>query len=464
MTMTATATSSAASSAAAAAFHDAATPRPSQSEADTVPQRSAKSTLGNDFTTWEVGSRYKLQRILGHGSYGEVAQAVDTRRKSGEPEFVAIKRINNIFDQEIDAKRIYREMFILRRLRAHNCIIRLIDVISPSSPEDFNDLYLVFEYVDTDLYKLIMSPQYLSTEHIRHFLYELLIGLHYIHKSSVIHRDLKPANILLNEDCSLKICDFGLARVVSAAAIQSTSIDPATPPNSHSSLSTATVPHTPTDPSASSPPSSAQRPSLTRQLTKHVVTRWYRAPELILLQDYTSAVDIWSLGCIFAELLSMQEGSIADYQNRQPLFPGKSCFPLSADRPTSYADQVDQLNVIFDVIGTPSEEDVASIGNVGDYLKKLQRKKPKDLGTLYKAANKDAIKLLAQMLQFNPSKRCTVEEALEHSFFKEIREKKKEIQPDKTISMEFLESEDFTIDKLKQHIYEEAQNWLIDDP
>lgn len=104
-------------------------------------------------------------------------------------------------------------MFILRRLRAHSCIIRLIDVISPASADSFNDLYLVFEYVDTDLYKLIMSPQYLSTEHIRHFLYELLIGLHYIHKSSVIHRDLKPANILLNEDCSLKICDFGLARV-----------------------------------------------------------------------------------------------------------------------------------------------------------------------------------------------------------------------------------------------------------
>jgi mitogen-activated protein kinase 1/3 len=202
---------SAATSSATASFHDAATPRPNNQ--GTAPQRTAKSTLGNDFTTWEVGSRYKLQRILGHGSYGEVAQAIDLKRKAGQPEFVAIKRINGIFDQEIDAKRIYREMFILRRLRAHSCIIRLIDVISPASADSFNDLYLVFEYVDTDLYKLIMSPQYLSTEHIRHFLYELLIGLHYIHKSSVIHRDLKPANILLNEDCSLKICDFGLARV-----------------------------------------------------------------------------------------------------------------------------------------------------------------------------------------------------------------------------------------------------------
>jgi len=104
---------------AASSFHEAATPRPEPEH-----QRTAKATLGNDFTTWEVGSRYKLQRILGHGSYGEVAQAEDNQRKEGEPQYVAIKRINGIFDQEIDAKRIYREMYILRRLRSHGSIIR----------------------------------------------------------------------------------------------------------------------------------------------------------------------------------------------------------------------------------------------------------------------------------------------------------------------------------------------------
>ncbi|CAN0340556.1 unnamed protein product, partial [Laminaria digitata] len=101
--------------------------------------------------------------------------------------------------------------------------------------------------------------------------------------------------------------------------------------------------------------------TLKRQLTKHVVTRWYRAPELILLQDYNNAVDVWSLGCILAELLSMQKESAPTSQERSALFPGKSCFPLSAEKPSSYSDRLDQLNVIFDVIGTPSREDIAGL-------------------------------------------------------------------------------------------------------
>ena len=94
-----------------------------------------------------------------------------------------------------------------------------------------------------------------------------------------------------------------------------------------------------------------QKRGLTRQLTRHVVTRWYRAPELILVQPYTSAVDIWSMGCILAELLSMQEGN---YQDRSPLFPGGSCYPLSGNKDESGDDdRLDQLNVILGVIGTP---------------------------------------------------------------------------------------------------------------
>lgn len=115
---------------------------------------------------------------------------------------------------------------------------------------------------------------------------------------------------------------------------------------------------------------SIPRPNLSRQLTKHVVTRWYRAPELILIQPYASAVDIWSLGCIFAELLSMQEGSVPSYQDRVPLFPGGSCFPLSGDKGTKGAtgsdERLDQLSVIFSVIGMPSEEDLQSVGKVSD--------------------------------------------------------------------------------------------------
>ena len=312
-----------------------------------------------------------MVKILGHGSYGEVALATDTSASHSQTsKNVAIKRISNVFSQEIDAKRIYREIFILRNLK-QQCVINLLDVLRGSSgssedktADDSETLYLIFEFVDTDLYKLIMSPQYLSIDHIKYFMYQMLQGLNYVHSANVIHRDLKPANILLNEDCSLKICDFGLARVVSDA-------DMGVKDDTSDASST-----TKKEMSDKTPDTDLPRPkSLTRQLTRHVVTRWYRAPELILLQEYTSAVDVWSLGCIFAELLSMQEELQPRYQDRQPLFPGKTCFPLSSDAATTVSDKMDQLNVIFNVIGTPSDEDIDSIKSVRSYLQKLPKRK-----------------------------------------------------------------------------------------
>ena len=159
------------------------------------PRQSTVSELDK----WDVGDRYQLKRILGRGSYGEVAQAIDLQIAASintdglqdsprriRSTYVAVKKISNAFDQEVDAIRLFREMHILRRLRGHACVIQLVDVVQPRSSDLdlFNDLYLVFEYVDTDLYKLIMSPQYLTTEHIQTFLYQMLVGLKYIHSSS----------------------------------------------------------------------------------------------------------------------------------------------------------------------------------------------------------------------------------------------------------------------------------------
>ena len=205
----------------------------------------------------------------------------------------------------------------------------------------------------------------------------------------------KPANILLNEDCSLKvsvffilmfhfihgknnelisssrneitlcfswikICDFGLARIVNDTPSLSMSSTQTQNLNDSSIVGSQTA--KPKNDSAGIP---TAKVGLKRQLTKHVVTRWYRAPELILIQPYTSAVDIWSLGCILAELLSMQEGSVPGYQDRAPLFPGGSCYPLSGDTGNMKDDErLDQLSVIFGVIGTPKVEDVQSIGQV----------------------------------------------------------------------------------------------------
>lgn len=198
---------------------------------------------------------------------------------------------------------------------------------------------------------------------------------------------------------------------------------------------------------------------LTRQLTKHVVTRWYRAPELILIQPYTSAVDIWSLGCILAELLSMQEGSVPGYQDRVPLFPGGSCYPLSGEGGSiKKNERLDQLSVIFGVIGTPEPEDINSItSKSNEYIKTLEKKEGQPFESLFPVADPAAIDLLKNMLKFNPSQRCTAEEALEHNFLKCVRRKEMEISASlPLVGPEFLETANVDMETLKKKTYEEV--------
>ena len=234
------------------------------------------------------------------------------------------------------AQRLLREIRILRMLR-HDNVIRFYHLLPPSAPlSSFNDLSIVFEFVDTDLQKLIHSNQHFSNLHIQYFMYQLCCGVHYVHSANVIHRDIKPANVLVNADCSLKLCDFGLSRMGrdgaaggaggpgsaggGAAGMMGADggladIMPLRPRRNTTtgSLSSSSI-------TLPAPPS-----RMRRELTKHVVTRWYRAPELILLSEhYTTAIDMWSVGCILAELLSMQAESRTSPEDRQALFPGKS--------------------------------------------------------------------------------------------------------------------------------------------
>lgn len=159
---------------------------------------------------FEVYSKYSLIRPVGHGAYGVVISAMNEESKTK----VAIKKIPKAFNDVIDAKRILREIKLMKRFD-HENIIRIIDLMPPPvTTEEFEDIYIVQDLMETDLHRIIYSRQPLSIDHIQYFIYQLLRGLKYIHSANVLHRDLKPSNILLNSNCDLKICDFGLARGV----------------------------------------------------------------------------------------------------------------------------------------------------------------------------------------------------------------------------------------------------------
>jgi len=183
-----------------------------------------------------------------------------------------------------------------------------------------------------------------------------------------------------------------------------------------------------------------------RELTGHVVTRWYRAPEIILLEkDYGPAVDMWSIGCIFAELLNMMKENAPTFMDRKPLFPGKSCFPLSPDKnPTEQRNgfpfsSTDQLAVIFEVIGVPNESDKSFVTDAKalEYLASFPNKPRANLKSMYPGATDDAIDFLSRALQFNPYFRITLEESLTHPFFTKVRKAEKEASSGDPIVLEF---------------------------
>jgi mitogen-activated protein kinase 1/3 len=248
----------------------------------------------------------------------------------------------------------------LRKLK-HPCVVELIEIIEPEDPANFTTLYMVLEFAESDLKKILKSTLSLEILHIQTIIYNLLCAVKFLHQSKVIHRDLKPANVLINEDCSIKLCDFGLARSLCGVGNTSEEIINPSPPqkavtagkinlykkNSDEEKELIVEEDTPKEDKKEDlrqrlVKTKDQRKNMKRELTGHVVTRWYRAPEIILLEkDYGPAIDVWSIGCIFAELLSMMKSNSATFIDRKPLFPGKSCFPLS---PAKDLAEIEQRN------------------------------------------------------------------------------------------------------------------------
>eukprot|EP00271_Cylindrocystis_brebissonii_P005757 TRINITY_DN17_c1_g1_i1.p1 TRINITY_DN17_c1_g1~~TRINITY_DN17_c1_g1_i1.p1 ORF type:complete len:400 (+),score=50.38 TRINITY_DN17_c1_g1_i1:528-1727(+) len=321
-------------------------------------------------------------RPIGRGAYGIVCSAINAETQ----EEVAIKKIANAFDNRIDAKRTLREIKLLKHMD-HENVIAIRDIIKSPVRLGYNDVYIVYELMDTDLHQIIRSNQSLTEDHCQYFLYQLLRGLKYVHSAQIIHRDLKPSNLLLNANCDLKLCDFGLARSVQDAHF----------------------------------------------MTEYVVTRWYRAPELLLnCQDYTAAIDVWSVGCIFMELLT-----------RQPLFPGR--------------DYVHQLRLITETIGTPNEDDLEFLNNENArrYVKSLPFMNRKSLSSMFPTVTPPAIDLMERMLVFNPHQRITVEGALEHPYLASLHDINDE--PTCPIPFDFtFEDPNLTEDEMREMIYQEA--------
>jgi len=406
---------------------------------------------------WKLPSRYEVRQLIGTGSYGSVCEAYDKDHER----IVAIKKVNRVFEDLIDCKRILREIAILTALK-NDRVVRVFDLVIPRDEQDkFDEIYLVLEICDSDFKKLFRTPVFLTELHVITLLYNTMLGLKYLHSAGIYHRDLKPANCLVNQDCSVKICDFGLSRAV--AVCQQTHLDnlPETPrggANETAEAGAVVVPYT---------------QNLKRQLTGHVVTRWYRAPELILLQEnYTEQIDVWSMGCIFAELLGMMKENIPYPSDRGPVFPGSSCFPLSPDRKhaTDYKYHTrgnrDQLNMIFNVIGTPSKEamDKLEKEDAKRYIKCFAPRDPTPLTSIerFNGASPAAIDALHRMLVFDPALRITVDELLAHDLFKDIRKAEDLQVADEKLFLEFEMEPELDEPRLRKYFLIEAQKFHPD--
>eukprot|EP00009_Paramoeba_aestuarina_P007338 CAMPEP_0201518500 /NCGR_PEP_ID=MMETSP0161_2-20130828/9330_1 /ASSEMBLY_ACC=CAM_ASM_000251 /TAXON_ID=180227 /ORGANISM="Neoparamoeba aestuarina, Strain SoJaBio B1-5/56/2" /LENGTH=402 /DNA_ID=CAMNT_0047916293 /DNA_START=88 /DNA_END=1296 /DNA_ORIENTATION=+ len=331
--------------------------------------------------------KYEIGSKLGKGAYGIVWKATEKKTK----QTVALKKIFDAFQNATDAQRTFREIMFLQALNEHPNIVSLLNVLKADNDRD---IYLVFEYMETDLHAVIRAS-ILEDIHKQYIMYQLFKALKYMHSGEVIHRDIKPSNLLLNSECFLRLADFGLAR--SIAALEN--------PNDTNPV-----------------------------LTDYVATRWYRAPEILLgSTSYTKGVDIWSVGCIMGELLA-----------GKPLFPGTST--------------MNQLDRIIEISGLPSDEDIEAINSpfASTMLESLppttQRTK---LGDLFPHASKDALDLLGKCLAFNPQKRISCADALAHPYVAEFHVEAEEMVTDGVISIPIDDNHKYSITDYRAQLYED---------
>lgn len=290
----------------------------------------------------EITDYERIEKI-GEGTYGVVYRAEDRSTKKT----VALKKIRLKKETEGVPSTALREISLLKELN-HPNIVQLQDVVYCDQK-----LYLVFEYLDSDLKKLLESRSNngLSIRTSKSYLYQLLRGLAYCHSRRILHRDLKPQNLLVDKEGNIKLADFGLARAFEMPL---------------------------------------------KTYTHEIVTLWYRAPEVLLgTKLYTTAVDIWSLGCIFPEMLT-----------KRPLFSGDS--------------EIDQLFRVFRTLGTPDENCWPGCSKLNDYKSTFPKWAPQDMTTILHMLDMEGHDLLSKLLTYEPESRMSAKRALMHPFFKDV--------------------------------------------
>ncbi|XP_068625083.1 extracellular signal-regulated kinase 2 [Battus philenor] len=333
--------------------------------------------------------RFEIKKRLGKGAYGIVWKAIDRKTK----DVVAIKKIFDAFRNQTDAQRTFREIIFLQSFRNHPNIVKLHSIHKALNNRD---IYLGFEYMETDLHNVIKRGNILKDIHKRYIMYQMLKATKYIHSGNVIHRDQKPSNVLIDSACRVKIADFGLARSVSS--VYSSGEEGADP-----------------------------------CLTDYVATRWYRAPEILIAsKNYTKGIDMWSLGCILGEMLT---GS--------PLFPGTST--------------VNQIERIMSALPKPSSEDITSVcSGYGSSLIREQAASNSggaSLVSLLSCAPRDAADLVHRLLVFNPAKRLSAESALDHEYVAKFHRERDEPALPSDVLLPLRDDKQMSVDDYRNKLY-----------
>jgi len=292
-----------------------------------------------------VLEQYDISEKVGQGAYGIVWKAI--HRQNGNA-VVALKKCYDAFRNDTDSQRTFREVAYLKAMTGHSNIVSIQRVLQACGDRD---LYIVFEFMHTDLSHVIKA-KLLTDIHVRFITYQLLCALKYIHSAGLIHRDIKPSNILIDDSCHAKLCDFGLCR----------SID-----ETFGNL----------------------------ELTDYVMTRWYRAPEILAGgKRYTKSVDLWSVGCIIGEMI-----------RGRPLMAG--------------ACTMSQLQKVFEVTGNPTDEIAASWKSPFAQTMLLNARAKRRLRLNELCPNnlpRDAKHLIKRFFRLDPNERITAEAALEHEY------------------------------------------------